>query len=468
MRCIKANRPCGGYENDASPEFRQYEARNPSQLSSSSLLIARKCVIPKRVPIPGTDILPEDAIPPETSEEDSNMLALRCFLYDYYMISANRSLSRSYLSGLDELTHRLGPKSDLAKACQVVAFASHAKPLHRPRFIRKSGIFYQELLASLARAIEGSRSGNSVELKVIAMSLGLYQIVMANETGPGDHDAHAKGLSALWGTTHLPLNPLVTTLCSSTKTLQISNYSNVFSVPALCSPGDSLEHLLFHLHLVWAKFEVVIASKDLETLKVQSLALDQRFAMWEETRVDLFKPTVIGHVRPGRYESEVQVGAWPGKVDTYFDLYVAGVWNIFRTARLLLVALIIELSNSLAEYDSCTDHIRTANRIAQDMVASVPYHLADNLQVFLNEKETSGGITDPGRFLGGLLLMHPLYVVSKMPFLSETLRKYFRSCLLWIGSEMGVGQATLFANASDIDRDYLASGCIIIWSGFLM
>ena len=167
------------------------------------------------------------------------------------------------------------------------------------------------------------------------------------------------------------------------------------------------------------KSETSFDSKDLNVLKTESIALDRRFANWQDSRFREFKPTVTGHVIRSHHESEIAVRYWPGKVDTYFDLYVADVWNIFRAARLLLIALITKLSDTLGDSDSCVDHIYTANRIIKDMVASVLYHLADNLQVSLSELPTSTEITKPGRSFGGLLLIHPLYVASKMPFLPE-------------------------------------------------
>ncbi len=214
--------------------------------------------------------------------------------------------------------------------------------------------------------------------------------------------------------------------------------------------GESLDDLLLSLDLVWIKSEASFKSKDFDALKNESIALDRRFANWQDSRVTEFEPTVTGHVIRSPHESAITVGYWPGKVDTYFDLYVAGVWNIFRAARLLLVALIIKLSDTLGDNDSCVDHIHTANRIVKDMIASVPYHLTDNLQVFLSELATSTEIKKPGRSLGGLLLMHPLYVASKMPFLPENMREYMRRCLTWIGSNMGFGQATLLAKVREV------------------
>jgi hypothetical protein len=58
----------------------------------------------------------------------------------------------------------------------MVSFATHSKPLNRPKLIEKAGIFYHKLLLSLAKAIQSPASANAIETKLIAMLLGLYQV----------------------------------------------------------------------------------------------------------------------------------------------------------------------------------------------------------------------------------------------------------------------------------------------------
>lgn len=181
MRCIKARRVCHGYEHGASSAFRQYEVGSSNQ-SLSFPSSARKCSLPKRVPNPGTVVVPEDTIPVETSEEESNWFAFRAFLYDFCLVSTNSNLSRGYLSELEMMAHRLGPNSDLVKACQAVGFASRGKPLHRPQLMHKAERFYHELLGSLARAIEDPSSVNIAESKLVSMLLGLYQVCLPTST----------------------------------------------------------------------------------------------------------------------------------------------------------------------------------------------------------------------------------------------------------------------------------------------
>ena len=119
------------------------------------------------MPIPGTNILPEDAIPFEKTDAESSWLAVRNFIYDYCTTSANPDLSRGYLSGLERMVRRLGPGSDMAKACCAVGMASHGKPLNRPSLVRKAERLNQELLVSMAGSIEGLSKENADEFRAL-------------------------------------------------------------------------------------------------------------------------------------------------------------------------------------------------------------------------------------------------------------------------------------------------------------
>ncbi|KAE9380961.1 hypothetical protein N431DRAFT_323148 [Stipitochalara longipes BDJ] len=427
--------------------------------------------MPKRVPFPGTNIPPEDILPVETSQDDSNELSLRAFFYDYCVASTNPNLSRSYIPGLEMMTYQQGPTSSLVRACQAVSFATHGKPLNRTKLVEKAGLFYQDLLGSLARAFESPNCVNAMETRYIVMLLGVYQMATDMETDYGSHDIHAKGLAALLHADAPPLNFLRICLSNfrlgETTNLHLSRPSGVFSVVALGHPGENLGDLLLSLHSLWIDSEERHSPRDFLQLKRVSVALNQQFAQWQGSRVTEFIPTTIGNIDQNNPDLPPGAGYWPGKVDTYFDLYVSGVWNVYRIARLLLIALIIKLSNASGENDACVEYIHTANCIVEDVVASIPYHLADNLQVFLSSIPPNNGFMDPGKFLGGLLLIHPLYIASELPFISEQIRSYMRTCLAWIGSDMGFGQATLLSKTPNVDRNFLASGWMIIWSGFL-
>ncbi|CAI6090608.1 hypothetical protein V2G26_002689 [Clonostachys chloroleuca] len=457
MRCIKANRPCGGYEHGDRMIYRQYEAQGPTP-QPTIMSWARQCSLPKRVPLPGTNILPDDLIPLETSQAESEMLGFRCFLFDYGMVSTNQNLSRSYLPDLDALFRQVGFNSDLVKACRAVSFASRGKGLNRPAFIAQGERAHQEILTSLAKIIAYSNANNAAELKRVVMLLGLYQMIMADETNYSSIDAHADGFLAL------------VSLGKSAGSLTFNpdnKFLGVFSPPAL-NIGGAFDSLLVDFHILSERVNACQSLDQLRLLVDEAIELEDRFKDWESSRSPEFRPSTAGHVTPATNYGEPAVGRWPGKVDSYFDLYVSGVWNTFRGARLLLISMIIDLSSNLGDGKQCVQqYITRGTQIAEDMAGSVLFHLADNPQTSLMEKDTASDIKHPGRFLGGFLLMYPMYTACQTSYLPKAIRSYFRRCLRWIGSDMGIGMATVLATVDNIDRHHLTCACIIIWSGFI-
>ena len=195
-----------------------------------------------------------------------------------------------------------------------------------------------------------------------------------------------------------------------------------------------------------------MGSDDLRRLMNEAIALDQAFANWQETRSRDFRPWTVSSVSQPQTESKLEVGYWPGRVDMYFDLYVAGVWNTARMARVLLLDLILKLSNALNDNHNYSHEHQDALRgdalhLVEDIISSMPFSLAEDLQGFLQDraKENTATKIQPGIPVGGLLLMHPVYIVSRLSIVPEKMREYMRDCLEWIATNMGIGQASVFA-----------------------
>jgi hypothetical protein len=110
------------------------------------------------------------------SDEEIHAFTLRAFLYEYCIQSADHTLSRGFLDGLEPMLHRLGPKSDLAKACRTVSFASHGIKLRRESLYSQAESSYCELLGSLAKTLKVPREAKTSETVMIAILLGLYEV----------------------------------------------------------------------------------------------------------------------------------------------------------------------------------------------------------------------------------------------------------------------------------------------------
>lgn len=106
----------------------------------------------------------------------------------------------------------------------------------------------------------------------------------------------------------------------------------------------------------------------------------------------------------------------------------------------------------------CLDHVHYdfdriqvgvfADNLARDMILSIPFHLIKDIDTLARYGHISLNHTIPGRRVGGLLLMHPLYVAMRTKVVAPEVRAHFKECLAWIGKEMGIGQATLCASVS--------------------
>ena len=83
--------------------------------------------------------------------------------------------------------------------------------------------------------------------------------------------------------------------------------------------------------------------------------------------------------------------------------------------------------------------------LTDGIIASIPYHLTHIPELSIPSSEGDLRCSSPGKTIGGLLLMHPLFVVSSLSSVSQQKRTHLRGCLKWIGIHMGVGQASQLA-----------------------
>jgi len=127
-------------------------------------------------------------------------------------------------------------------------------------------------------------------------------------------------------------------------------------------------------------------------------------------------------------------------------VYVAAVWNTYRKVRLMILNVIIRCSKRLEEPNGYHDEKFQFDELSNDMVASIPFYLCQDIAKFMIQVETDiySAIT-PGKSLGGLLLMHPLFVTSSLAVTSPQLQDSLKNCLSWIGTNMGIGEATLLS-----------------------
>lgn len=227
------------------------------------------------------------------------------------------------------------------------------------------------------------------------------------------------------------------------------------------TPGSSvyarkLDDLLLSLGSLFKRANTILngtpAFNDntLYQLQNEALELDHAFSTWEQTREKSFHPSILFHIEDQHDLLQCHVGLWPGKVDTYFDLYTSAIWNIYRSSRLFLVDLILKLSNALNDGRSPDAEHGVAASLIDGVLSSIPFHLVEDLHRFQHDINTSPSIKNPGRAVGGLLLMHSISIASHLGIVDDLTQKYLKRCLNWIAENMGIGQAAILARVSSI------------------
>jgi hypothetical protein len=133
-------------------------------------------------------------------------------------------------------------------------------------------------------------------------------------------------------------------------------------------------------------------------------------------------------------------------------VYVAAVWNTYRKNRLMILDVIVRCSKRLEIGNNYHDEKYQIDELIADLMAGIPFHLAENFASFVEQAHGSLELTIvPGRSVGGLLLMHPLFVISHLSIVGSQFQTQMRDCLAWIGNHMGIGEATMLSSVRKLN-----------------
>ncbi|KAK5257686.1 hypothetical protein LTR40_009401 [Exophiala xenobiotica] len=225
---------------------------------------------------------------------------------------------------------------------------------------------------------------------------------------------------------------------------------------------------------ITAKMQQLIASptnttaEGLRQLREDMMDLVREYAQWAENQPSEWSPKLVGTMSPSQARSAGAI-YWPGRLESYFDLYVAGVWNCYRKSRLLYLDQVVrfELQFPDPARELTVGHLYSeAQTLAADLAASVHFLLTGSAEM---PPSSPPGIITPGKSVGGLLILHPLTVSSTLSVVSAEMQTHFRNCLAWIGDNMGIGQATLLAkDPSGVPMNFIRDGHVLVWAGMLV
>ncbi|KAI5919736.1 hypothetical protein F4810DRAFT_473423 [Camillea tinctor] len=210
-----------------------------------------------------------------------------------------------------------------------------------------------------------------------------------------------------------------------------------------------------------------------------------RTVAWEDHIPSSSSSSSTGKGGREDYSGYARAEVFPGRVDVYRDFWTASVWNLSRTARLILASLVVRCAAWVCapvDYRTTPEYAtaaRTCADVIADIIASVPYHLGWHLKrKHLLRRRGSGGQremgkggedgsssgmgldSDPGwdwdddddydyesneekgiKGLAGYFLTWPMTCVNSNDFTTDAQRAWIHGRLRFIGNDLGVKYA---------------------------
>lgn len=164
-------------------------------------------------------------------------------------------------------------------------------------------------------------------------------------------------------------------------------------------------------------------------------------------------------------------------------MFIAAVWNTYRTTLLRLYDVIAQFSQYLEtgtkpfqeteEYKALQTRAR---EIGEEICSSVAYHINNDWvsRIAATARLPVVGSRSP-KALGGLFLIWPLYGGSILSIVPKTYRAWMRRKLRIIGTSMALAQATVLADTVDLGRRtdpfkplIISQGTKFLWSAGML
>jgi hypothetical protein len=450
--CTKSKRTCLGYQG-----MQDAQKYIDPKTQGRSAIFGRDAA-PQQQPTPPP--FPHD---PETEKTIAD--AFVKFFADFVLVSMDPAISRGYFDGLEQLLAQSNTTSVLYRATRVVALANAARGPEPYELSRNDQFYYMDTLKLFQQSLNDLDERLNNEAVMTASLLGLYEMIAATDVSSTALTAHTAGVSALvFSKNHAPedrpgkalfwwLNILPRNALELTDRLD----GPIASMPASDAgrPSHTLDALMLQLRPTLLKAYDILrnpktSKSEIRRMKKQLTLLNKEFSLWPVCQPEEWAPRTVGLIEQNVKDTGTPVEDkpfWPGRIDSYFDLYVAALWDTYRKCRLKLFQVTMDCAIRLDEKESTFEKIKADTKdLVDGMCASVPFQLGTDLSR-LQHPDTLH-LDVPGKPLGGLLLMYPLYIASSLSIVPADQRLWMKGRLRWIGDHMGIRQATLLGAVS--------------------
>ncbi|KAK6854725.1 hypothetical protein PG990_008187 [Apiospora arundinis] len=489
-QCAKSRRQCPGYKDEFDLVFRnetQATERRARKANKKALAKAGKldpdgdaegsfvlnsAVAKEVVKSPMEQaIIPALTVPVETQAS--------CHFVSNFVLMPRQGSTRGFMDFLVPMIKSEGPESHLQHAFNACSMALiNNRSASRNRFADKALNEYTQALMGTNAALRDPEQQKTDSTLAAVLLLGLFENITAKQIGMLAWGSHIEGAIQLVkqrGRKQLRTkNGLM--LFVAVRTQMIIHTLTTGKAPIMGvewwltdaikdqSAGECQRIMIKTGELraeVTRLMNSMVRSPENVEIMLNMIrrcqTVDQEAVNWMRNVPDHWhwKTVAWEDNVPGGDYSRAEV--YPGRVDVYRDFYIASVWNMTRTARLILASLIVRSAawvcapidfRTTPEYATAS---RTCMDTITDIIASVPYHLGWHLNkphiaARANLGTFACGEEDALKSLAGYFLTWPLSCVMGQDYTTDNQRAWTVGRLRYIGNDLGVKYAHILAD----------------------
>ncbi|KFY44128.1 hypothetical protein V494_01614 [Pseudogymnoascus sp. VKM F-4513 (FW-928)] len=200
------------------------------------------------------------------------------------------------------------------------------------------------------------------------------------------------------------------------------------------------------------------------TSKVQdamrrSWEMEQMFQDWIAKLPNSWRFTTVAWVKSISSDQLLDSEVYPGRIDTFPDVWIANVWTLLRVTRLFVSGAVVRCAawlNTSVDYRTTPEYAaaaRLGTDAVNDIVAGIPFHLGwrgseSELKRFAVAGDNCfsfGDNQNKPRALGAYLSTWPVFSAYCSDFATDAQRTWLKGRLNYITDVMGINQAGTLA-----------------------
>jgi hypothetical protein len=189
-------------------------------------------------------------------------------------------------------------------------------------------------------------------------------------------------------------------------------------------------------------------------------AIDQEYMNWYEDLPEVWKPKFVCWINTSPDADMESTNFYPGRVDTYSDIWMATTHNMARVSRLFIFTSILRCTAWLTlpfNYEDTLEYITISKQsrvLIEEIIASIPYYFGHEIEdtgisAFTDSYFPCGSSSKiGGTGVTGIFAMWPIFATVGSDFTSDAQRLWLRGRLKYIAETLGIHQAKMLLQVS--------------------